>query len=79
MRHRMSGRKLNRTSSHRKALFGNMAAALDDRSITPLKAETEYVPTTLSELTEDQETEVLALIDRLEQDDDVTRVFHTLP
>ena len=28
MRHRMSGRKLNRTSAHRKALFGNMAAAL---------------------------------------------------
>ena len=28
MRHRMNGRKLNRTSSHRKALFGNMAAAL---------------------------------------------------
>ena len=28
MRHRMSGRKLNRTSSHRKALFGNMASAL---------------------------------------------------
>jgi large subunit ribosomal protein L17 len=28
MRHRMSGRKLNRTSSHRKALFANMAAAI---------------------------------------------------
>ena len=28
MRHRISGRKLNRTSAHRKALFGNMAAAL---------------------------------------------------
>ncbi|MDB5393571.1 MAG: rplQ [Rhodospirillales bacterium] len=28
MRHGMSGRKLNRTSSHRKALFANMAAAL---------------------------------------------------
>lgn len=28
MRHGMSGRKLNRTSSHRKAMFGNMAAAL---------------------------------------------------
>jgi large subunit ribosomal protein L17 len=28
MRHRLSGRKLNRTSAHRKALFGNMAAAL---------------------------------------------------
>lgn len=28
MRHGMSGRKLNRTSSHRKALFSNMANAL---------------------------------------------------
>lgn len=28
MRHRLSGRKLNRTSSHRKAMFDNLAAAL---------------------------------------------------
>jgi len=28
MRHGLSGRKLNRTSSHRRALFSNMAAAL---------------------------------------------------
>lgn len=28
MRHKMSGRKLNRTAEHRKALFSNMAAAL---------------------------------------------------
>jgi large subunit ribosomal protein L17 len=28
MRHRISGRKLNRTSSHRKAMLRNMAAAL---------------------------------------------------
>ena len=28
MRHRLSGRKLNRTSAHRQALFRNMAAAL---------------------------------------------------
>jgi large subunit ribosomal protein L17 len=28
MRHRQSGRKLNRNSSHRKAMFGNMAASL---------------------------------------------------
>jgi large subunit ribosomal protein L17 len=28
MRHKLGGRKLNRTSSHRKALFRNMAAAL---------------------------------------------------
>ncbi len=28
MRHRKAGRKLNRTSAHRKAMFANMAAAL---------------------------------------------------
>ena len=28
MRHRTSGRKLNRTSTHRKAMFANMAVAL---------------------------------------------------
>ncbi len=28
MRHGLSGRKLNRTSTHRKAMFSNMAAAL---------------------------------------------------
>ncbi len=28
MRHGMSGRKLNRTSSHRRAMFSNMAASL---------------------------------------------------
>ncbi len=28
MRHRISGRKLNRSSTHRKAMFANMAAAL---------------------------------------------------
>ncbi|WP_413205175.1 50S ribosomal protein L17 [Rhodospirillum sp. A1_3_36] len=28
MRHGMSGRKLNRTSTHRKAMFANMAASL---------------------------------------------------
>ena len=28
MRHKKSGRKFNRTSSHRKAMFANMAASL---------------------------------------------------
>ena len=30
MRHRMSGRKLNRSSSHRKAMFSNMVVSLLD-------------------------------------------------
>ena len=38
MRHRQSGRKLNRTSSHRKSLFKNMAQALlkHERIVTTL-------------------------------------------
>ncbi|MGD8842294.1 MAG: 50S ribosomal protein L17 [Gammaproteobacteria bacterium] len=33
MRHRQSGRKLNRNSSHRKAMFRNMAASLLDHEV----------------------------------------------
>ena len=33
MRHRLSGRQLNRNSSHRKAMFRNMAASLLDHEL----------------------------------------------
>jgi len=33
MRHRKSGRKLNRTSAHRKAMFRNMSASLFEHEI----------------------------------------------
>lgn len=33
MRHRKAGRKLNRTSSHRKAMFSNMAASLIEHEL----------------------------------------------
>ena len=46
--------------------------------ITPLSAESEYLPLTPVELPEEQATEVLKLVDRLEQDDDVQKVFHAL-
>jgi transcriptional/translational regulatory protein YebC/TACO1 len=58
--------------------FGRLQKALDDRKITPISAESEYVPQTPSELPEDKATEVLRLVDKLEQDEDVQRVFHNL-
>jgi YebC/PmpR family DNA-binding regulatory protein len=58
--------------------FGRLQEALEARGITPLSAEHEYVCTVPTELPEAQATEVLALIDKLEQDEDVQRVFHTL-
>jgi transcriptional/translational regulatory protein YebC/TACO1 len=58
--------------------FGNLQKALEDRGIAPLSAEREFVCTTPTELPEEQAKEVLELIDKLEQDDDVHHVFHTL-
>jgi YebC/PmpR family DNA-binding regulatory protein len=58
--------------------FGQLQKALEDRGITPLSAESEYIPVTPTELPEDQATEVLKLVDRLEQDEDVQHVFHNL-
>jgi YebC/PmpR family DNA-binding regulatory protein len=58
--------------------FGQMQKALEDRGLTPISAESEYVAQTPVELPEDKATEVLKLIDALEQDDDVQKVFHNL-
>jgi YebC/PmpR family DNA-binding regulatory protein len=58
--------------------FGRMQEALEARQIAPLSAEHEYLCMAPVELSEPDAAEVLALIDKLEQDDDVQRVFHTL-
>jgi YebC/PmpR family DNA-binding regulatory protein len=58
--------------------FGKLQEALEKRGITPLSAEHEYICAVPIELPEDQATEVLTLIDKLEQDDDVQKVFHSL-
>ncbi len=58
--------------------FGHLQRALEERNIVPLSAELEYVSATPTELPEAQASEVLSLIDTLEQDDDVQKVFHSL-
>ncbi|MET7000587.1 YebC/PmpR family DNA-binding transcriptional regulator [Chitinophaga defluvii] len=58
--------------------FGNMAKALEDKGIVTISSELKRIPTTVVELNEEQAKEVLELIDRLEQDDDVQQVFHNL-
>jgi YebC/PmpR family DNA-binding regulatory protein len=60
------------------ASFGQLQAALEQRKLPLVSAESEYVPQTPVELPEDKATEVLALVDALEQDEDVQRVFHNL-
>jgi YebC/PmpR family DNA-binding regulatory protein len=58
--------------------FGRLQKALEDRGIKPISAESEYIAGTPMELPEGQATEVLKLVDTLEQDDDVQKVFHNL-
>jgi YebC/PmpR family DNA-binding regulatory protein len=58
--------------------FGRLQKAIEERKITPRFAESEYIAQTPVELPEDKATEVLKMIDLLEQDEDVQRVFHNL-
>ena len=58
--------------------FGKMQQALEAANITAEKSELERLPTVTKELNEDQIDEVLAMIDLMEQDDDVSSVFHNL-
>ncbi|RPE09622.1 YebC/PmpR family DNA-binding transcriptional regulator [Chitinophaga lutea] len=58
--------------------FGNMAKALEEKGLNVISSELKRIPSTTVELGEEQAKEVLELIDRLEQDDDVQQVFHNL-
>jgi transcriptional/translational regulatory protein YebC/TACO1 len=58
--------------------FGQLQAAIEERKLPLVSAELEYVAQTPVELPEDQAKEVLELVDALEQDEDVQRVFHNL-
>ena len=58
--------------------FGNMQKALEERNITPISAELEWIPGTTVPLTDEQAEDVSKLIERLEQDEDVQKVFHNM-
>ncbi len=58
--------------------FGHMQDALEKRGIHPISATHEYICTTPIELPEAQATEVLEMVDLLEQNDDIQHVYHSL-
>jgi transcriptional/translational regulatory protein YebC/TACO1 len=60
------------------ASFGQMQHALEERKLPVISAESEYVAQTPVQLPEEQAQEVLKMVDALEQDEDVQRVFHNL-
>ena len=58
--------------------FGNMSKALEEKKIEVIMAELTRIPTNTVELSEDFANDVLKLVDNLEQDDDVQKVYHNL-
>jgi YebC/PmpR family DNA-binding regulatory protein len=58
--------------------FGNMQKALEEKNITPISAELEWIPNVTVPVNDEQAADVSKLIERLEQDDDVQKVFHNM-
>lgn len=58
--------------------FGAMQKALEDKGIEPLSAEVEWIPATTTDLSDEDAEDVFKLIERLEEDEDVQKVFHNL-
>jgi len=58
--------------------FGNMQKALEDRKMEVKSSEIEWIPQNMMELSGDQADEVLKLIAKMEEEEDVQKVFHNL-
>ncbi len=58
--------------------FGNMSKALEEKKIDVITAELTRIPTTTVDLSDESAEEVLKLVDNLEQDEDVQKVYHNL-
>ena len=55
-----------------------MQKALEEKNIAILNAALQRIPKTLVELNEAQQKEVMDLVERMEEDDDVQAVYHNL-
>lgn len=58
--------------------FGNLQKALEEKNLTTISAELEWIPSTTVPLSDAQAEDVSKLIEKLEQDDDVQKVFHNM-
>ena len=58
--------------------FGKLQKELEEKGIVPISSELEWIPTTTVPVSDEQAEEVSKLIERLEQDEDVNKVFHNM-
>ncbi len=52
--------------------------ALEDKNIIPISSEMEWIPLNTTSLEDDKAEDVLKLVAKMEEDDDVQKVFHNL-
>jgi transcriptional/translational regulatory protein YebC/TACO1 len=55
-----------------------MSKALEEKKIEVVTAELTRIPANTVELSEEAANDVLKLVDKLEEDDDVQKVYHNL-
>jgi len=58
--------------------FGAMQQAIEERKFNLIETSKIYVPTTFKELTPEQEADVMAMIEKMEEDDDIEAVYHNI-
>ncbi|MEO6497893.1 MAG: YebC/PmpR family DNA-binding transcriptional regulator [Chitinophagaceae bacterium] len=58
--------------------FGTLQKALEEKKLTPISTELEWIPQNTVELGETEAEDLLKLVDKIEQDEDVQKVFHNL-
>lgn len=58
--------------------FGNMQKALEDKHLTPISAEIEWIPSVTVPVNDAQAEDISKLVDKLEQDEDISKVFHNM-
>jgi YebC/PmpR family DNA-binding regulatory protein len=58
--------------------FGQMQKALEDKGINVISAELQRIPNSTTALTEQQEEELMELIEKFEEDEDVQAVYHNI-
>jgi YebC/PmpR family DNA-binding regulatory protein len=58
--------------------FGTLQKALEDQKIETTSAQPEWIPTMTKQLSDTEAEQLIKLIDKLEEDDDVLNVFHSM-
>ena len=51
---------------------------MEEKKLTVISAELEWIPTTTVPVSDEQAEDISKLIERLEEDEDVNKVFHNM-